>query len=117
MYGGFVVCSLVDAYAPPEYFLGRLVGDTEYMLDPKVEVFVWGLILADMLGVPRLDTLMNGPLEDFVQRMAIPPYQVMVSALCFWEVLISIFASAHDEHPFVLQRLGFSTSCARVFIA
>ena len=83
MYGGLVVCSLVDAYAPPEYFLGRLVGDAEFMLDPKVEVFVWGLILADMLGVPRLDTLMNGPLEVFVQRMVVPPYQVMVSALSF----------------------------------
>lgn len=103
MHGGLVVCSLVDAYAPPEYFLGRVVGDIEYTLDPKVEVFVWGLILADMLGVPRLDTLINGQLEAFVQRMAIPPYQVMVSALSFWEVLISIFPSANDEHPFALQ--------------
>ncbi len=115
MYGGFALCSLVDAYAPPEHLLGRLAGDTEYMLDPKVEVFVWGLILADMLGVPRPDTLINGPLEDFVQRMTVPPYQVMVSALCFWEVLISIFASANDEHPFVLQWVGLSTSCPRVF--
>ncbi|DBA75541.1 TPA: hypothetical protein ACH3X2_009103 [Trebouxia sp. C0005] len=68
---------LVEAYAPPEYCLGRLLRDLQYVLDPKVEVFVWGLILADMLGVPRPDMLTNGQLEAFVLRMAMRPYQVM----------------------------------------
>ncbi|KAL0036890.1 hypothetical protein WJX77_003818 [Trebouxia sp. C0004] len=68
---------LVVAYAPPEYCLGRLVGDLDYILDPKVEVFVWGLILADMLGVPRPDTLLNGHLEAFVGQLACRHYQVM----------------------------------------
>ncbi len=83
MHGGIVVCSLVEAYAPPEYCLGRVLRELDYILDPKVEVFVWGLILADLLGVPRPDTLINGPLEAFVTQIASLPYQVMVSALSF----------------------------------
>ena len=83
MHGGIVVCSLVEAYAPPEYCLGRLLGELDFMLDPKVEVFVWGLIFGDMLGLPRPDTLINGHLEAFVAQVATPPYQVTVSALSF----------------------------------
>jgi len=36
-----------------------------------------------LLGVPRPDTLINGPLEAFVTQIASLPYQVMVSALSF----------------------------------
>ena len=82
MHGGIAVCSLVEAYAPPEYCLGRVLRDLDFTLDPKVEVFVWGLILADMLGVPRPDTLINGHVEAYVNNLALLPYLVMLSALC-----------------------------------
>ena len=70
---------LVALYTAPEYAQVYLSGGTQYQLDPAVEVFVFGLMLAQLLdcwlwpvGCPISET-------TYLQTLASGQYQLPVS--------------------------------------
>ena len=80
---------LVSWYAPPEYATVFLTGGIGYPLDPAVEVFVYGIILGQLVDCWLRPAGM--PDDEYLKLLASGQYQLLVSlhasALCLSQSL------------------------------
>ena len=72
------VCSLVAMYASPEYAQVRISSSTQYKLNPAVEVFVFGVLMGQLVDSWIWDGV-NPPEDEYVRKLAIGQYQLPVS--------------------------------------
>lgn len=72
----FPTCRFVAGYCPPEFYETALAGRTEYDMNTAAEVFVYGLILAEVAGFSTLCStndpqyashMANGAWDSWVQ--------------------------------------------------
>lgn len=72
-------------YAPPEYAQVRLSGGTQYQLRPSVEVFVFGVMMGQLVDYYLWDGA-SPPEGEYLKKLATGQYQLPVSldapALC-----------------------------------
>ena len=74
-------CRLVAGFAPPEYCHTLLRGDTIYHLDPKAEVFVFGLIAAEEAELHLPQEWYDAQDQPIIAGIASGGYPVKVCSL------------------------------------
>ena len=68
-------CRCIRDFSPPEWFEVMLSNQAVYPLTAKVEVFIFGLILADLSGAPRP---YHPDSPEYAQYLGSSQYQVQV---------------------------------------